>query len=186
MSGDQGDANALKALVLAVIGLALGVFAFRLQLRGGDQRLFTYGLGLACTGFCGSSVVQLGKALRVRTAPERGAPGSGRVLTTALTMTIVGIAVFVLSSVLANYLATIDDLTGIEIFVGLVASLLSFAGPVLLGGIYFYWLQQALCESGWNIGAALLVAVGCAGGSIYAWYALNILYGPRIYGLIMS
>ncbi|OLF06213.1 hypothetical protein BLA60_33330 [Actinophytocola xinjiangensis] len=182
MSGDRPDADALKALALAVVGLGLGIVAFRLQLTGGDQHLFTWGLGLACTGVCCASVVRLVKALRVRVDPHTGAPGTGRVLGAAVAMTVVGVAVFVLSSVLAAYLDSIGQLGA----VGLVASLLSLLGPALLGGMYFHWLQQALCESGWNIGAALLVGIVCAGGSIYLWYALNVLYGPRVYQLIMS
>lgn len=190
MSSEQtrstADANALKALALAAVGLVLGIFAFRLQLRGGDNKFFTYSLGLVCSGFYVSSFTQLVKALRVKSTPQAGAPTAGRVLVTALAVTLVGVAVFTLSSVLAHYLDTLGDLSGIENLVGLIAAIVPFAGPIILGGAYFYWMQQALCESGWNIGAAVILAIVSAGGSIYAWYALNFQLGPQIYELVVA
>jgi hypothetical protein len=190
MNGEQtrstADDHALKSLALAAVGLVLGIFAFRLQLRGGDNKFFTYSLGLVCSGFYVSSFTQLVKALRVKSAPQAGAPTVSRVLVTALAMTLVGVAVFTLSSVLTNYMVTLDNLSGIEILVGLIASIVPFAGPIILGAAYFYWMQWALCESGWNIGAALIAAIVSAGGSIYAWYALNIQFGPQIYELVVA
>lgn len=185
-SSSSADANALKALGLAAVGLVLGAFAFRLQLRGGDEKLFTYSLGLACSGFYVSSITQLAKALRATSTAQPGAPAASRVLLTGLTMTLVGVAVFTFSSVLANYLGHFEDPAGVEILIGLVAALLSFLGPILLGGGYFYWMQQSLCEAGWNIGAALIVATAGAAVSMFVWYALNVRYGPEVYHLIVS
>jgi len=180
------DSNALKALGLALVGLVLGLFAFRLQLRGGDEKLFTYSLGLACSGFYMSSFSRLAKALRARSTSQPGAPPAGRVFMTAFTMTLVGVAIFTLSSVLANYMSTLGNLSGLEIGLGLIAALVPFLGPFFLGILYFYWMQQSLCESGWNVGAALIAAALSASVSTFSWYVLNIQFGPKIYLLIMS
>ncbi|MDQ7809487.1 hypothetical protein Q5425_37680 [Amycolatopsis sp. A133] len=175
------DRNALVALVLAVLGVVAGVFAFKLHLRGGDDKLFTYSLGLACSGFYMSSLGKAVKALRARTAPAPGSSGTPRILATAAVVTLAGAIVFTFSSVFAHYLAQFDDLSGLEVVVGLVVSVLPFLGPLLLGGCYFYALQQSLCEAGWNMAAALLGALVCAGASVAIWYGLNISLGPVVY-----
>ena len=175
------DRNALVALVLAALGVAAGVFAFKLHLRGGDEKLFTYSLGLACSGFYISSLGKAAKALAARTAPTPGASGAGKVLATGAVVTVAGAILFTFSSVLANYMSTFDDLSGLEIAVGLVASILPFLGPLILAGVYFYSMQQSLCEAGWNMAAALLGALVCAGASVAVWYGLNIYLGPLIY-----
>ncbi|RSM42681.1 hypothetical protein DMA12_20900 [Amycolatopsis balhimycina DSM 5908] len=175
------DRNALVALALAVLGVAAGVFAFKLHLRGGDEKLFTYSLGLACTGFYMSSLGKAVKALRARTAPAPGASGTARILATAAVVTLAAAIIFTFSSVLANYLSKFGNLSGVEIAVGLVASVLPFLGPLLLAAFYFYSLQQSLCDAGWNMAAALLAALVCAGGSVAVWYGLNIYLGPLLY-----
>lgn len=182
----SADANALKALGLAFVGVIIGAFAFKLHLRGGDEKFLTYSLGVACSGFYMSSLAKLAKALRVTSAAHPGAPGAARILLTSPVVTLVGASIFTLSSVLANYMMTFKDPSGVETLVGLVVSLIPFLGPVVLGGIYFYWMQQSLCEAGWNVVAALTVALVCAGVSICVWYFLNLQYGPRIYSLVIS
>jgi hypothetical protein len=112
MSTGQANApnvNAVKALVMAAVGVVLGAFAFKLQLR---------------------------------------------VLTTAAIGTVVGICVFPLCSVVAVHLSEFEDLSGFETLVGLVLSVTAFAGPLVLGGVYFFLLQQSLCEAGLNVAAA--------------------------------
>jgi len=189
MSTSQGDSStdssALRALFTAVIGVALGVFAFKLHLRGGDDKFLTYGLGVACSGFYIESLRNLAKALRAKTSPQAGAPRTSQVLVTAFTITAVGVCMFTLSSILAVYLDTFKDKSGIEVFVGLTTAAIAFAGPLLLGGVYWYWMQQSLCESGLNIAAALLIASGSAAGSVFFWYFLNIKFGPQLYKLLL-
>lgn len=190
MIDDKADslagANALKALVLAVGGLILGRLAFELHLHGGDEKFFTYSVGLACSGCYMGSIAKLAKALRATSPAQPGAPGTVRIMFTAIVVTLAGIPIFTFSGVLANHMMTFENPSGVETLVGLIVSLLSFVGPVILGVAYFYWMQQSLCDSGWNIIAALIVALLCAGISIYVWYALNVQYGPRILRLFTS
>ncbi|MGH3392235.1 MAG: hypothetical protein ACRDOO_25455 [Actinomadura sp.] len=190
MIDDKGDtsadANAIKALGLAAAGIIIGAFAFKLHLRGGDEKFLTYSLGLACSGFYMSSLAKLVKALRVTSSTQPGAPGAATILLISLVVALAGASIFTFSSVLANYMTTFKNPSGVETLVGLIASLIPSLGPIILGGIYFYWMQQSLCEAGWNIVAALIVALVCTGASIYVWYFLNLQYGPRIYHLVIS
>ncbi len=179
------DAKALRASASAVVGAILGYFAFKLQLNEGDNKFFTYALGLACSGFFIDSLKSLFSALKARNSPQEGSRSTGRTLGTALTITVVGICMFPLCSILAHYLDKLEDKGGVEIGIGLVAAFTAFVGPILLGSYHFYWVEHELSATGLNLVAAILVAGVFAAGSIVLWYYLNIEYGPKLYALLM-